>query len=102
MSNWEKLPSDEKLLIVESEIYVYLKSHSEYWVDKGYLQKEYNYDANGKKKILYKVTVQAKNDLTGIFTKRVKIRLFNFSLKEKINKIKSNQQEYNLLNLMEA
>jgi len=102
MKNWENLSSDEKLLIVKSEIYAYLKSHSEHWVDKGYLQKEYSYDENGKKKILHRVTAQALNDLTGIFTKRVKIRLFNFSLKEKIDKIKSNHQEYNLLNLMEA
>lgn len=102
MKNWEKLSHDEKYLIVKSEIYTYLKNCPEHWINRGYLQKEHFYDVNGRKKTLYKVTPKALNDLVEIFTKRVRIRFSNTSLKEKIDKIKANHQEYNLLNLMEA
>jgi len=102
MKNWENLSSDEKLLIVKSEIYTCLKNNSNYWVTKGYLHKEYIYDINGKKKIILKVTTKAMNDLVKIFTKRVKIRFFNSFLKEKIKQAKEKKQECNLLNLMEA
>jgi hypothetical protein len=98
--NWNELPSDEKLLIVKSDLYAYLSRNSEYWTNEGFLKKDYTYDENGKRQTIYSVTKKAFDTLGGSFTKKVKIRLFNSSLREKIKR--ANKRDYNLLDLMGA
>ena len=103
MRSWEELCSDEKLLIVKSEIYTYLKNNNpSHWVNIGYLQKEYSHDTDGNKTTIYKVTSKALRDLVGIFTKKVKIRFLNSNLKERKKTVRKEKRECTLLNLMEA
>jgi len=102
MNDWKKLSSEEKLLIVKSDIYAYLKNNPLYWIDQNYLQKENTFDENGKEKTLYRVTKKAMDNLYEVFKNRVEKRLNTLSLKDKVDRVKLNHQECNLLHLMEV
>lgn len=102
MTYFQSLPPEEKYLIIKNEIYSFLEKSPEHWKNKGYLIKKPCISNKGKESFKYDVSEKAYKELSGIFERRIKRRLFVSSLKEKVNTLVARNANVNLLNLMEA